>query len=261
VKDWANYFDEKGILIHIPGEEYDGTLTGAGDSINRLGHYWFCYFASLKLEDLDHVRTFPRGNMPGLNQAILISWDHKENCVARHWKGYPNATDEQYGTSRDQFMPITMAALYCFVPRGIHLLNYAFRHFGCMPNFKPWRGDFNGDFLFPDHWSSLVRACQYSKWYVYPLMWLGDVWRIGSVLVRLSVLKRDKTNVGDSLNLTMELILGQIEKPNFLTRFAARLFAKHSPITPQEQMDYYFHQEHAPPINELYRPLIKKFLS
>lgn len=234
----------------------DGTPTGGGDSSNRIGHFWFCFFACLRI-NTRLMRIFPKQTV-GLNQAILINWDHNAHCVARHWKGYPNAFDKQYGTSRDQFLPITIAALYAETPRGIILMLYAARRLGQMPNFRPLKGDWNGDFLLPDHWSSVLRAYKHCPKYLYPIIWLGDVWRVGSVLTRIACLKRDKDDTGDSLNLTMELTLGLLERPNFITRFAAWLFSKYSPISIQEQLDSYFAPQHSPPINELYRPIISE---
>lgn len=259
-KNWADFFDEKGILIHRPGPDFDGTPSGGGDSINRIGHFWFCFKA--QEEVFGNVRLFPADALSysrGLNASILLSWDHEAGCVARHWKGYPDASRGQYGTSRDQFMPITVAALMGDTFRGYKLLDYACRRHGMMPNFRPLAGDFHGDFLLPEHWSTLLRANIHTGRLGKVAMFLGDLWRWLPILIRILITHWDHDNTGDSLNLNQEILLGVIRRPNPVTRLQAWFFGRFVYGGPQYQLDRYFRQPHAPMINELYQPLVERF--
>lgn len=256
IKRLDKYFDEKGIMIHFPGpieEGGDGTATGGGDSINREGHFWFAIWAANM--HLKSVTRYYRGRPElslNINTVIATNWSRAAGCVIRHWKGYNKAFDKQYGTSRDQFMPIAIAGLVYDSIRGHKLFSYYKKRYGMMPNFRPHKGDWNGDFLLPDHRSSLHRANPINK-RLNLTMIIGDVFRFFSVLVRIVRSHLDHDNVGDSLNLNQEVLLGILKHETWLTKLTAFIWAKFVYGGPQFQLDWYFRHSHAPPINELYR--------
>lgn len=253
MKRQADYFDEKGVLIHRPGpikNGGDGTETGGGDSINREGHYWFTLWAQNQIGPTH----FYADRELKINDVISLNWNKRAGCVIRHWKGYNKAFDQQYGTSRDQFMPIAIAGLVHESIRGLKLFEYYKKRLGMMPNFRPLRGDWDGDFLLPDHRGSLHRA--YSGNHSLNLtMIIGDVFRFFSVLVRILRSHLDHDNVGDSLNLNQEIILGVLKHSTWFTKLTAWAWAKFVYGGPQYQLDWYFRHRHAPPINELYRTI------
>lgn len=255
MKHWRFYIDEKGCIIHKPGNEDqggDGTPTGGGDSSNRCGHYWFtAFFTGHNPAEASGVKD--------INTQGLINWSKRAGCIIRHWRGYNKAFDKQYGTSRDQFMPFAIAALVHNTIRGHKLFDYYKRRHGMMPNFRPLKGDWHGDFLLPDHRSSLIRANPKTKRLGFKIIF-GDVWRFFHMVIRviLSHINHDKW-VGDSLNFNQEIILGLAKQPWFLTKLTGFLWAKLVYGGPQWQLDHYFRQSHAPPINDLYRPIHDKY--
>lgn len=261
MKNMSDYYDENGIIIHKPGPTGDETQTGGGDSINREGHYWFYKFFFDKYFSAPALYKPFCDNIQrpiSVNEVCLINWNKKAKCVIRHWKGYKKAFDPQYGTSRDQFMPIAISALLYDSIRGHKLFEYYQSRCGMMPNLRPSKGDWNGDILGFEHRSSLHRANPETK-KQNTMMILGDIARLFSAVIRIFKTRRDHDDVGDSLNLNQEIILGVALHSNFITRFTAKIWAKHVYGGPQYQLDHYFRHDHAPPINELYEHLNNYF--
>ena len=267
MKNWSLFFDEKGMLTHIGTDRHiayvdDGTPTGGGDAINREGHFWFPYYLIQELMPME-LKRFPARAITIAN-VIWLNWSAENKFTCRYWKAHPDPQDAQYGTSRDQGLPILLAALVSWTIRGHVMMSTLHSRWGMFPNLQPTKGDWNGDLMFPDHWSSAYRAAHIKGVKAWLIIWIGDIWRTGSILWRIknSWAKDDKglrDDVGDSLNLNMEVLLSRFLRPTWLTWIHAQLWGRFVHGGPQWQLDAYFRQPHAPPINELYQPLTKHF--
>lgn len=270
MKNWDNYFDEKGVLVHIGTEKNpnpegikdanDGTPTGGGDSLNREGHFWFTWWCFKKLRLPDAYALIFQSFGIGPANVFKINWDSIEKFACRYWKAHPDSTDEHYGTSRDQGFPALIMGLVNDCARSIQMLKYLENRNGMFPNLQPYKGDWNGDIMMPEHWSSAYRALDLDQHWAK--IWFGDLWRFMPLFVRIyKSYEKDangfRDNVGDSLNLNLEILLGVLRRPNIITRTQAWLWGKLVYGGPQYQLDAYFRQPHAPPINELYQPIHK----
>lgn len=266
MKDWDNFFDSKGTVIHTPGaiaDDGDGTESGGGDAINRTGHYYFLLWCHDLL--FHGVVVSGSAQMPTtilrqkMQDQLLLNWDDNEKCICRYWKAYPNSTDADWGVGRDQFMPPTITALLLDCAWAKLLLGYVERRNGLLPNIHPEKSDWNGDALWPDNWASLYRAAREDK----PLKILaGDLFRFLAIAIRIikSGIKNEKNglydDVGDSINLTQELMLFKLLAPGLMSTIQCWLFGFLVYGGVQYQWDVYFAPPHAPPFDELARPVI-----
>lgn len=261
MKQWKDYLDEKGMIRHLPGPEPlgDGTPNGGGDAINRHGHVDFCYQLVNQLSLLSYnqmLDIFPSSPID-LHEVIWLCMDKKAGCFARYWQApYNNALDQKFGTGRDQFEPPMIAGLLKRDITCFQILKMTEMREGAMPNLNIAEGDLNGDALFPDNWAALYRAKATNGDEIR--IFLGDLYLIFQVIIRCILSHKDHDDVGDSLNITMRTILGAHVRPTWASRLACWLFGKFIYGGVQYQLDVYFKPNHAPPINECYRPIVSK---
>ncbi len=270
MKNWADYLDEKGMIRHLPGPAPHGdqTVNGGGDAINREGHVAFCYEVgnSMGVYSWAQATSLFPGRAIDLEEVIWLCMDTNAGCFTRYWQApYNKADDEDFGTSRDQFEPVMIPALIQRLSIANQILTMVEMRNGALPNLNIEKGDLNGDALFPDNWAALYRAKSGSGNEIR--IFLGDLYLFIQVLIRvfLSYKKEERepgvfkrTNVGDSLNLTMRTIWGWYCRSTWPSKLSAWVFGKFVYGGVQYQLDVYFAPKHAPPINECYRPIVSK---
>lgn len=115
----------------------------------------------------------------------------------------------------------------------------------------------NKDYASPEHWGYYIRAFgwRWLYWYLY----LGDLFMLLNVYIRLHKAK-DPNDVGDDLNLSLALLQAHLSMPTFISKYALELYKKR-PFGVQYAFDWYFREETgANPFNELYAPIIERYL-
>lgn len=128
------------------------------------------------------------------------------------------------------------------------------------------------DWAGPDCWSNFLRSFRAN------ILWLGifacDLFILGNALARIYYGRKDFDNVGDDLNLCLDLIQADNILPTPITKLAKHLYFKYRPawrpmamtsgweidptgFGPQYAWDRYFRQLEAPPMNDVIRPVLE----
>lgn len=242
-KKWSDYIDENGIMGH---RLEDGRLE-FGDGAQRTG--------MLLIGKLFSPPTFAPS--PG-NTVILDYLEIEPGVYVRHRKSTEAWHSDPGEFSRDQQTPLVIAmGLYGDKSRLWRLFR---KHMFRLGKYQ------NADVMGPTHFSYYLRAFGWS--WSYPILLLTDLAMVIGVLIRCWQASRDKDDVGDDLNQILALLQAKLSLPTPLSELARKLYVKLRPhnygssetIHPiQGALNWYFRHPGAPPMDELYRPVIDKY--
>jgi hypothetical protein len=133
------------------------------------------------------------------------------------------------------------------------------------------RGWFNYNWKIPDFilfrtLGLYIRA--FRCWLAYPLLLVTDLLLVTGALNRVYVYGKDPDNV-DDLNFINQLVATRLKMPTPLSELAIMIYRKRplsatndqSSFGPQTALDHYFRPEAGgPPINEVFRPVLRRIL-
>lgn len=217
-------FSPDGFPVQLDGD--------SGDAMARTGEYW----NGLKFYN---VLGIPINEWPKNTQFDFL----KARCslyvdkipYRSPYPPYNNPKD----VSRDQLMPFYISSNLWYLPVP--------SRFMCP----------NGDILGPIEYAAISRSNRH-----YPIyLWVADICLCISVLIRCWQ-ARDPNNVGDDILLTQYCILSALINDTIFAKAARWLYKTLRPKGVQYAFDWYHRPESGGnPFNELYRPLISKFLS
>lgn len=247
MKKLSQFIGPYGLIRHLN----DGTESGGGDTLNREGHYWF-------IRKFDHL-TIPYFK---LNWGELFVRDlHFDDVIARLWfdnflvrypEGpYNNPWFGKFYTSRDQ-LEAMLRPLRMWNQKEFWIIEqYLYKNNWLGPGLDPF---------FKECFTIFQKAEKdFAKRF---LVYLGDFIQFGSVLVRCLVSWFDKTNVGDSVNMTQALIYENEINKTWVARLNAWVFGKFVYGGVMYQLRTYFNPPSphiAPPIDVMYQPLVQHF--
>lgn len=129
----------------------------------------------------------------------------------------------------------------------------------------------NKDLASPEHFGFYIRAFKFLP--LYPLLFLGDMFMLLNTLIICLYKGRDKDNVGDDLNHILSLLQAKLSMPTPISFLARILYIAcrpsnygnekyHEKSAIQGALTWYFRPESgAPPIHEIYRPIIESHFS
>lgn len=241
-KEWNNYI-ENGIVGH---RHPDGRFE-FGDGGQRTGMRLIG-----KLFSPPTFAPIP-SNIECLNQLEIEPGIYVRNRKSTEvWHSDPKRF------SRDQQTPIVIAmGLYGDKERLWRLFR---KHMFRLGKYQ------NADVMGPTHFAYYLRAFGW-KW-SYPILLVTDLLMIIGVLIHCLQVKFDKDNVGNDLNQILALLQAKLSLPTPLSELARKLYVKLRPhnygssdtVHPiQGALNWYFRPKGAPPMDELYRPVIDKY--
>lgn len=230
--------DNNGLIVHWNNGQIDG-----GDSLNRSAHYAFC--RSFNGPEEKRAAQFWLINKLGFYR-VPNSYGYYVRHPDPRWAYYEPSLfklayqmlknpegQAKWSCGRDQLKPLEITL------RRLEL-----------------------DYELADYEHAMSSRCQRYQnldWR-YPFKEASLRFMAMSLVTRLN---KNSDDVGDALNFIQELIyissIGQIS----LAKWCIDYFKNNSKIDNPFQycLDWYFRHDEAPPINELYRPLITKFLN
>lgn len=223
-------FDSDGLIVLKDGD--------GGDCGAESGRY----YAGLKFREILGIDNseWPRNGVADFDNVVnhLVTWKQ----VLRYNKPPYHALSD---VSRDQHQPM-LVALYLY---------------GKMAHLKGITDELersclfpNGDIYGPVDWSLTERFME-EKPFTIP----GDIQQLGSVAVRC--LTRDMNNVGNDLNLTVQLCLSLHVKPTLWSQVSRLVYRQFRKGGIQRCWDHYYRPETGNnPLNELWQPVISHFL-
>jgi hypothetical protein len=248
MKNWADYFDNNGLLVQKGGD--------GGDTPSHEGLAWLAQSLGADFPSPLHFLDF-LGEITVARQLI------------RNPISYNNPTD----TSRDQYRSVAIACHFqgAFGTRFILYKNLPRNKLG-------WPVYPNGDIFSPQDWQLFNQGNFFTK-FVSDLFCLGGIlvttfWTTRTPGVASKFLGeyywlfiamnppneagvqgsfRGPLYTSDDLGAIMTLIYG---KGTLLNRFTTWIYTKFRIGGPQAALDNYFAGDDAPPINELYKMVI-----
>lgn len=235
MRSWEPYIDNRGLLVH---------LDGGGDTANREG--------------LFAIAEVLCPNPP----ARAISWDLRRGQLEiepgiyvrhpEHSRAVPSFWSNPNEFSRDQQLPLTVALILKNDQWGISRLFRAHsrRFFKCQ----------NKDWLGPAIYLRNVqnRLLRFPAWV---LLHVCDLSLVVNSILRC-IYGRNPDDVGNDLNHVATLLLSRVRLPTITSWFARKLYVLFRPGGAQRAWDWYFREESGgPPMNELWAPLIAKYIN
>ena len=224
-RQWKDYVDQNGLPCQLGGD--------GGDSAQRLGMIGLA------------VNNTNAAIVPDLPNYVteIDKLEIQPGIMIRNPIKYNNPDD----FSRDQQSAIVIASGYNNDQARCKRLLWAhIQRFGKYQN---------SDWGAPDDFACYFRAL---NWYfMYPLVLLGDMFLLGSVLVRLYKAAQDPTDTSDDLDLTMQLIQAKENMATPISWAARLLYKKFRRNGVQWAFDSYFSEASgAPPMNVLYESVL-----
>jgi hypothetical protein len=219
-------YDPSGLIVNYQ----DG-----GDTSGREGGYWF--YAGLTKQLPDPYRQL---NFEQVLEKLQVS----PGVFVRD----PNqpSYDIPSDFSRDQALPLMLAM-------GA---NGRFREYNAfLTKLKAnWFKFPNGDLAGPELISIVIR--DYNRWYLYPFLFVGDLFTLGESLIRCFASRNDTS---DDINHTLILLQSQYKYPTPFAWFARKVYKWLRPGGVQAAWDSYFAPKvNSDAFNTLFAPLIEK---
>jgi hypothetical protein len=207
-----------------------------GDTAGREGDYWFSqYLYSYNSLTSDQKNEFSR---------VLSLLQVNPGVFVRNPIQYNNPLD----FSRDQTVPLILAM------GGLlqyDLLKLLFKK--QVKNYFRYQNNDLGSFQDLNYY---IRA--FRMWYLYPLLFLGDLFILGESVIRC-IQGKDPNNVGDDINQTLVLLQAQYCLATPISWLARKIYKWFRPQGIQYAWDWYFRPETgANDFNDIYRALISK---
>lgn len=211
-------------------------------------------------KDGDGGDTAQREGMVGIAAALTndVVWTERtkkkiaelELCATGLFRRHPYQWNETSDFSRDQQTPIVIAMGFLGMIEQLDRMFSATvdRYFRCQ----------NADINSPEHIGHFLRS-KPKLWFWFFLLFSDIFMLLNSIILCFKGL--DKNNVGDDLNHVCSLIQARLRLPTPVSFMARKIYAWFRPGGPQRAFDHYFRPETgANPINEIYRPLIQKYI-
>lgn len=212
-----------------------------GDTAGREGDYWF---AKALYGDVtsDQINEFDRViKLLQVNIGVFIR-NPRQNPVIPPNKSWNDPSD----FSRDQTVPIILALGEMKKYDVLEQLLWQQLKRGTLYQ--------NGDIATPQDVNYFIRA--YNAWYMYPLLFIGDTFLLGSSVIRC-IKGKDLNDVSDDINHTLALLQAQKNLPTPISYIARKVYKWFRPGGIQRAWTWYFRSETgANPFDELYRDLI-----
>lgn len=235
---YINNTDHHGLIIQSNGDR--------GDSCSRTNIFYY-------------LRSLNEGENPQRDDtysSLVGKYEISTNTYVRHPDGttpYPDGTMPQDYVaapdrfSRDQQTPLVIA-----------LGQHKKEHNRLIRLFKTHLFRFgkyqNKDWLAPQHLGYYIRALNI-KW-LYSVMPILDLGLVVDSYINVYKRNKDPNDTSDSVNHSLALIQSHYVMPTFISKWAIKVFKRSNP---QQALDSYFRPEtNAPPLNELFKPQMKK---
>lgn len=239
IKRIEDYTDSLNLICHRMA---DGRFEG-GDAPQRSGMYY-----SLNTDYIGRMKY----------ETALSFIQVKPGYFIRH----PNSTETWHADpkefSRDQQTPTIIAA-------GLHgfkklIFRTFIRHLLRGGKYQ------NKDFGWPI--GIYIRALRFYPF--WPLLLLSDLWLFGGVVMRCYQAKKNQDDVGDDLNLIMELYQALKVMPTPISALARRYYSRNRPPNFGNTMlmlfwpirgalAWYFRPDSAPPLDKVWNETIFKY--
>jgi hypothetical protein len=228
------YLDDKGLI-----EQSDGD---GGDKLGREG-FWYegCYLNPAQM---------PIPGMAPYYEALVVLTDANGNLQRDEIK-YTAILDPN-DVSRDQLSPTVRACgYYDYNGRVKTILKNILKNYSRYPN---------GDLAFITDYARIARALY--AWYLLPLLYVADLYLLGSTLFSVVLSYFDKANkyVGDNINLIGDLAQSNAVLPTLFAWLSKKLF-KLRRNGPMYGLEVYFNPSTG--ANEefvdLWAPIVEKF--
>lgn len=250
--NFNNYTDINGLITEMNGD--------AGDTCQREGMLGFgLYMAGEPGKDLyDHAMSLLE-----VAPGVLVRNPWPKDA----WWANP------LNLSRDQTRPIVMAAgAYGDVQFLKDNLLNLIKNFFCYPNIYPnWTKPGDAEYVkkFPDiaspeNLAEYIRAFKmagYKKMgLLYPLVLLGDLFKLLGTLWSVFVVDRDPTQA-DDLNTIISHLQAFKALPTPLSWLSRKIYARFRPGGVKAALEKYFGGPNSVhPMVELYEPLVDKYI-
>ena len=262
MRSMSPYLDKWGMIL--AGPAHDG-----GDTAANMGTYYFCHAVMP-----EHAINWPR--------STKVYWEIALFSLQRDGLGkfirHPDR-DKWYSNtktfSRDQLIPMLCAMgmyqnkkelkafIWDHLKRGLLFMPNTKRNWAYPPGHPEWRHDKPWDDKAPDPtgpeiWAMLIRAMR--AWYLYPLLPVFDLEALLSSIIK--VFHREKSrsgHIGDHRNHMLSLMFSSVVYPTPVS-YLARLIYKWSHNVQDVADKWWSERRKEPPMNELLRPLIEKYL-
>ncbi len=242
-RDWSQHFDSYGLLTH----NGDG-----GDTASREGLFAIAEVL-LPIAPARELSWEFRVSKLEIDPGIFVRHPEHSRAVPSFWSN-PNEF------SRDQQNPLSKAMVFKNRKHVFDRLfkNHSRRFFFCQ----------NKDFFGP---AIYIRA--YGWYWLYPLLVIMDLALLWNSLNRIGLIPRiqettgkvmwlNEDDVGDDINHTVDLLYSRFRMPtpvSYLARILYRSFRPYGGC--QRAWDHYFREEvGAPPLNEMWAPIIQKWI-
>ncbi len=256
-----DYIDKRGFICHLTEGRYP---TDCGDSAQRMGMVHIAeYFLSKRLLKINATATLMSLQSPDkLDGEWVRYWDHTK------WAG------KRHHMSLDQMRPLFWLMVLDhqngFLKRTLWSI---FKRYGFL-----WNTTLNNsanisntpDFIGLYFISFLIRGSGH-RW-LWPVLMVVDLPLIANSMIRVIVSHIKPDNVGDDLNHILDLICCRVCMPtpsSWIARLIYRYGRGRAGVNrksrlkgfgPQTALDHYFRSDNAPPINEIYEPILKRWL-
>ncbi len=268
----SRYIDEYGMIVQLDGD--------GGDSFHRMNMYDVGY---KKREQLN----ISNKHWPSIDMEKTLNkleCPNSKGLYRRHPKPKIWYSDCDR-LSRDQTIPFIYASglsgrykrLFKFMIRHIFRLGFMtnVRNNHSMPgdeNYKWKIPDWCGPRIFNMYIRAFLTERPKLAIFLMPILMLGDLQNFINSLIKVFIYGK-KSNHSDDLNHILILMQAKETAPTPLSWLARKIYAKYRPspappkggyssdFAPQQCLDHYFRLEKdGPPINDLFRPILKKIL-
>lgn len=229
-----DYFNHD-VIVHLNPANPDGY--DGGDSSQRCGAYWFGIY-------LRNKKGFGSDDWPYRRQEdFQLAIDSLEINQSGLWRRNKYQYNQPEDYSADQQVSLQCALK---VHNKIEPLKRMI--------FKQWKhfGKYQNADIRKYEWTIDFRCLGW--WWMYPLICILDLGLLVNLIIRIIKNTIDPDNVGDTLNNSI-LILFCCEVYPSPTSLLSKFIMRRTNF--QQQWDWYFRQDSAPPLNELYKPLLK----
>lgn len=228
------YLDNKGLITQSNGD--------GGDKLNREG-FWY--------EGL-HLNTFYPA-VPGMApyyEALVVLTDANGNLQRDEIK-YTAVLDPN-DVSRDQLSPnVRACGYYNYDNRTKRILTNVLKNYSRYPN---------NDLAFIYDYARFIRSLY--AWYLFPLLYLMDVYLLLSTFFAVIVSRFDYSNqyVGNDINLIGDLAQAKYVLPTIFSFLSRKLF-KLRRNGPMYGLEVYFDPSTGanPEFISLWKPLVEDF--
>lgn len=233
----TNYIDLCGVITQRNGDP--------GDTASRIGIYHYLR----QLQEPENATYLSESF-----EKMLIEIEIEPGTYIRHphMKQFEEETYvyDPNEFSRDQTMPIIVA-----------LGEYPEQKQRLKDLIKQQKKRFlfkfqNKDFFGPLELSAYIRATK-NKW-LTPLLLLSDIGLLVNAIIRDVKRDFDQNNTSDDVVLSLLMIQAYNTHPTPLSWLARQLYRMSSPMHALES--YFSYSSSAPPLAELYRPIMNKIL-